>query len=395
MTSAAVSRLQLGITDDICSIEAEAWNRLARLDSYSPFLEHEFLSSVEQSGCASPETGWYPRHFLLFDSGRLIAAAPAYVKTHSMGEFVFDQGLAQAAMDMGRSYYPKLVATLPFTPSPGYRFLIDPDYDETAVTVLLINGMKDFRDEGELGSLSVLFTDPEWEDVLKNSSSESSPMLEWTHQYFLWKNEDFKGFDDYLARFRKNQRRNIRRERASILDAGIRISVLTGEELTEAIMDRMYQLYLTTNELFGPWAAFFLNRDWFREIGRCWANRILIFAAWLPGDSIPSAMSMVIKKNNLMVGRYWGTTEYIRNLHFELCYYAPIEYAIEENITEFDPGMGSPHKARRGFRSRGNRSFHDITDPELSALFNAALSEANRDENILIAELNESIPWGK
>ena len=389
MTSGADRRLLLSITDSICSIESEAWNRLAVRDEYSPFLEYEFLASVEESGCASAETGWYPRHFIIKYSGRLVAAAPAYVKTHSMGEFVFDQGLAQAVMDMGLTYYPKLVATLPFTPSPGYRFLVDPDYDRETIIHAILRGMKTFRDQTELGSTSILFADPEWEGIPEVPDS----MLQWAHQYFIWENENFTGFDDYVSRFKKSQRRNIMRERASIRDAGIGIRVLTGVELNKSVMDRMYDYYRTTNENFGPWAAFFLNRDWFRNIGRRWPNRVMIFGAWLPGESEPVAMSMVVRKNKMMVGRYWGCRHYVRNLHFELCYYAPVEYAIREGITRYDPGMGSPHKARRGFRSREFHSFHDFTDPEVSSLFRAVLSDANRAERELIDELDGSIPW--
>ena len=147
-------RLTLSVCGALTDIPAEQWNRLASAARYSPFLEHEFLASVESSGCAGPETGWYPRHFVLRADNRIIAAAPAYAKTHSMGEFVFDQGLAQAVMGMNKAYYPKLVATLPFTPAPGYRFLTDPDYDEAALTRTLCDAMAVYRDEAGLASHS-------------------------------------------------------------------------------------------------------------------------------------------------------------------------------------------------------------------------------------------------
>jgi predicted N-acyltransferase len=395
VTSDAAPKLHLSIVDDIRTIPAEDWNRLAARDEYSPFLEHEFLASIEESQCAAPETGWYPRHFILKESGRLVAAAPAYVKTHSMGEFVFDQGLAHAVTEMGLPYYPKLVATLPFTPTPAYRFLIDPEYDEQAITKILMAGMKSFTDQAELGSYSILFAKPDWEESLEFWLDSGSPetVSRWSHQYFIWENENYQDFADYTGRFKKGQRRNILRERASLRDAGVSIRVLTGSDLTESTMDDMYDFYRLTNDQFGPWAAFFLNREWFQDIGRRWAHRVLIFAAFEQGEDEAVAMSMVIRKNGTMVGRYWGARRFISNLHFELCYYAPVEYAIREGITRFDPGMGSPHKARRGFRSRRFQSFHVFSNPEVSTLFNSVLPDANRAEQEAINNLDASIPW--
>lgn len=387
--------LQLSVLDDIRSVEPEEWNRLAGMDTYSPFLEHDFLASLEISGCAAPETGWYPRHFVLKDSGRLVAAAPAYVKTHSMGEFVFDQGLAQAVSEMGLNYYPKLVATLPFTPTPGYEFLIDPKYDKQAVTDVLLGGMKTFTEQAELGSYSVLFADSSWERYLERwaEPDEAEAVSRWSHQYFIWENEGYADFAEFVSCFRKGQRRNILRERSSLQDSSVEIRVLTGSEITDSVMNRMFEFYEVTNTQFGPWAAFFLNREWFQDIGRRWRHRILIFAAYIPGEPDAVAMSMVIRKNGMMVGRYWGADRFIRNLHFELCYYAPVEYAISEGISRFDPGMGSPHKARRGFRSREYRTYHSFSNPEISRLFNSVLPDANQAERDAIEELDTSIPW--
>ena len=398
-------RLTLSIAGNINDIPAEEWNRIASNDLYSPFLEHEFLASVEATGCADPENGWYPRHFVLRSDERIIAAAPAYAKTHSMGEFVFDQGLAQAVMSMDKEYYPKLVATLPFTPSPGYRFLTDPEYDEFFLTQTLSEGMRAYRDEAGLASHSLLFADPAWETISflarpedrsvspEGAASAPEGFLPWVHQFFLWENDSYRSFDDYLARFNKNQRRNIRRERQSVAESGLCVEALTGSALTEAAMDRMFEFYRSTNENFGPWAAFFLNREWFHHIGRRWSHRVILFSAIRPENGSTVAMSMLVRKGTRLIGRYWGASEHVPNLHFELCYYAPIEFAVAEGIESFDPGMGSPHKARRGFRSREFISYHSFADAGNSALFAAVLLRANRGERELIRELNESIPW--
>jgi len=388
LTPSEPSAMQLSVTDDISTVSADDWNHLAQQENYSPFLEHEFLLSLEQSHCASAANGWYPRHFLLKDSKKLIAAAPTYIKTHSMGEFVFDQSLAQAVMALGKNYYPKLVATLPFTPSPGYRFLIDSAFSRTAVSDVLLKGMNELRRKVQLASSSILFVDPQWDFRFENH-------LCWVHQYFLWENSDYRNFEDYLSRFRKKQRRNIIRERTSIAEQGICVRALTGDEITSDLMDRMYEYYLNTNESFGPWAALYLNREWFRRVGSIWKHRILLFGAWMDGDSEPIALSMVIRKNRLMVGRYWGCNRYLKNLHFELCYYAPVEYAIREGVKQFDPGMGSVHKVRRGFGSREFVSYHIFSDSEIATLFQALLPQANAMERESIQLLDASIPWSK
>ena len=385
--------LTLSVCGALTEIPPEQWNRLASAAPYSPFLEHEFLASVESSGCAGPETGWYPRHFVLRDDTRIIAAAPAYAKTHSMGEFVFDQGLAQAVMGMNKTYYPKLVATLPFTPAPGYRFLTDPDYDEAALTRTLCEGMAVYRDQAGLASHSILFTDPAWEPPSPGPHRTESPFHPWAHQYFLWENDSYSGFDDYLARFNKNQRRNIRRERQSVRESGLSIRHLTGSDITDALMNRMYDFYRSTNDNFGPWAAFYLNREWFQTIGQTWPRRIILFAAFPPDTDEPIAMSLVVRKGDQMIGRYWGASRYVPNLHFELCYYAPIEFAVSRGIASFDPGMGSAHKARRGFGSREFISYHSFADSEVSELFAAVLHQANRGEREAIRALDESVPW--
>ena len=384
--------LTLSVSGTITDIPADQWNRLASGSLYSPFLEHEFLASVESSGCAAPETGWYPRHFVLRADNRIIAAAPAYAKTHSMGEFVFDQGLAQAVMGMNKPYYPKLVAALPFTPSPGYRFLLDADYDEAALTRTLCEGMAIYRDQSELASHSILFADPRWEPPSPPDSPQST-FHRWAHQYFLWENNSYSSFDDYLARFNKNQRRNIRRERQSVRESGLHIDRLTGADLTDAVMDRMYDFYRSTNENFGPWAAFYLNREWFQTIAECWSHRIILFtAAPSPADA-PIAISLIVRKGSQMIGRYWGASRRVPNLHFELCYYAPIEFAVNQGIASFDPGMGSLHKARRGFGSREFISYHSFADSEVSEFFAAVLHRVNRGEREAIRALDESIPW--
>ncbi len=387
------NKFSFNVMDSIHRVDASQWNLFAQREEYSPFLEYEFLAALESAGCASPTTGWYPAHFILNAGERIIGIAPAYIKTHSMGEFIFDQGLAHALMNMGKKYYPKLVGTLPFTPSPGYRFLVDPDHDETVVTQALLEGMSAYCDRMELASHSLLFLDPDWKAF--NSSPSKNSFSSWEHQYYLWENRSYTAFYDYLDRFNKNQRRNIRRERDSVKSQGIEVKCFSGKDVTESIMDKMFDFYQATNEKFGMWAAFFLNRQCFHDLGRNWGHRLIIFAAFHARSDEPVAMSLLVNKDKHLIGRYWGASEFIQNLHFELCYYSPLEYAIQNDIKFFDPGMGSTHKTRRGFGSRHFLSCHLFSDMEINQLFKILLHEANRCEHENIEKLNESVPWSK
>jgi len=383
--------MQLSIVSTLDSISRQEWNRLAERDEYSPFLEYQFLHSLELTGCTIPDTGWYPNHFVLSKPDGLVGVAPAYVKTNSNGEFIFDQDIAARVIEVGLDYYPKLVATLPFTPCPGYEFLTSERVDTEEQNSRIIEGMRDFTYRSKCGSASILFPSSCFDEKLQAVEH----LKPWRHQYFLWLNEGYGTFDDYLHRFNKNQRRNIARERASIRNRGIAIRIHTNEEIDSYLMSLMFKFYCNTNQRFGPWGAFFLNEEWFCYIAEVWAHRIILIAAYLPEYEVPIAMSMLIRKNQHLYGRYWGDMFYVPNLHFELCYYAPIEYAITQRIRDFDPGMGSYHKARRGFGSYCFNSFHDYTDGEVREYFSYLTGLCHREELNLIEQLNNSVPWAK
>jgi len=383
--------MRLSIVNSIDSISQQEWNQIAEKDEYSPFLEYQFLHSVESAGCVTPNTGWHPNHFVLSGPDGLVGAAPAYVKTNSGGEFIFDQGIAAQVIGAGLNYYPKLVATLPFTPCPGYQFLSSGKADIEEQSAYIMEGMREFTYRSEYGSASILFPSPGFDKKLQKVEH----LNPWNHQYFLWLNEGYETFDDYLRCFNKNQRRNIIRERASIRNQGIAVRIYGGEEIESHLMNLMFKFYLNTNRNFGPWGAFFLNEEWFCRIARVWAHRIVLLAAYLPKCEIPIAMSMLIRKNRHLYGRYWGAMLYIPNLHFELCYYAPIEYAIAERIRDFDPGMGSSHKARRGFQSYSFNSYHDYTNKAVREYFSRLTSLCDQEESKLIKQLNDSVPWAR
>lgn len=391
MTSDAKRSMQLSIADRIDSIKQQEWNQIAEQDEYSPFLEYQFLHSVELAGCAAPNAGWHPNHFVLNGPDGLIGAAPAYVKTNSSGEFIFDHAIAAQVIGAGLNYYPKLVATLPFTPCPGYQFLTSDKADIEEQNSCIMEGMREFTYQSKYGSASILFPSSCFDKRLQEVENLNS----WSHQYFLWLNQDYETFDDYLCSFNKNQRRNIVRERASIRNQGIRVRIYTGEEIDSYLMSLMFKFYHNTNRNFGLWGAFFLNEEWFCYIAKVWAHRIVLIAAYMPKYEIPIAMSMLIRKNRHLYGRYWGDMFYIPNLHFELCYYTPIEYAITQRISDYDPGMGSRHKARRGFRSYCFNSYHDYTNKAVREYFSHFASLCNQEESNLIKQLNDSVPWAR
>lgn len=380
---------QLSIVNSIDSISSREWNQIAEKDEYSPFLEYQFLHSVELTGCVAPDKGWYPNHFVLRGPDGIIGAAPAYVKTNSDGEFIFDQGIAAQVIASGLYYYPKLLATLPFTPCPGYKFLSSDKADTEEQNSRIIEGMREFTYRGGYGSSSISFPSSDFDEELKGVEH----LNPWSHQYFLWLNEDYRTFDDYLHCFNKNQRRNIARERASIRNQGIEVKIYTGEKINSFLMSLMFRFYYNTNRKFFPWGAYFLNEEWFSHIAGVWAHRIILIAAYLPKYEMPIAMSMLIRKNQHLYGRYWGDAFYIPNLHFELCYYTPIEYAIAQKISDFDPGMGSSHKTRRGFRSYCFNSYHDYTNKAVREYFRYLTTLCEREELDLIEQLNDSVPW--
>jgi len=368
-------------------IPQKEWDRLAD-PIPNPFLEWEFLRQLERSGSIAPETGWYPRHLLVRENDILIAAAPLYIKMHSMGEFVFDFAWADVAQQLGVRYYPKLVGTVPATPSVGYRFLTDPDGDTRALTRFMLEEIHAFCRDAELGGVSFLFTDSHWQHMIAHEG-----FVGWKHQSYLWRNPGYRTFDDYLAEFRKNQRRNIRRERASMEEQGITMRALHGDEIPRHYFSLMYEYYENTNEQFGPWAAKFLNREFFTGLYEGYRHRLVFAAAYRQGQEDPIALSFLVVKDRRMIGRYWGSQGYYDNLHFNACYYTPIEWAINNGIEEFDPGMGSPHKIRRGFMAMENFSLHHFYDKRMQMIMQGNISKINAYEQANIDELNAGLPF--
>ncbi|HWR91234.1 MAG TPA: GNAT family N-acetyltransferase [Desulfobacterales bacterium] len=371
----------------LSEVQREAWNALA-LPLETPFLEWDWLQLMEASGSTGAETGWIPRHLTVWSGRELVAAAPLYVKTHSAGEFVFDHAWADVAGRLNRPYYPKLVGMTPFTPMIGYRFLMAPGLDEVDLTARMLEEIERFCRYHGLAGSSYNFVDPQWAERIAGRG-----FCPWAHQSFVWENEGFSDFEDYLSGFNANQRRNIRRERRRLAQRGIRVDMISGDDLPAELYERMHLFYAWTNDQFGPWGCKYLTENFFGLLSDRFRGR-LVFA--VASDDTrrgpPVGMALLVAKGNNLYGRYWGCAREVEFLHFEACYYRPIEWAIGGGIRRFDPGMGGGHKLRRGFKAVPNFSLHRFMDPVLRQIMEKHIAAINRLEHEEIAALNRHLP---
>jgi predicted N-acyltransferase len=373
----------------IAEISQVEWDELAK-PLKTPFLEWEWLNNIETSGSATPKNGWQPCHLTIYRDGRLIAAAPLYIKGHSYGEFVFDQEWANLAYRLGVQYYPKLLGMTPFTPAVGYRFLIAPGEDERELTDITIEAIDSFCDRNKISGCHFLFVDPQWRKLVEDSGFQS-----WLHYSYIWSNKDFTNFDDYLKMFNANQRRNIKRERKSVESAALIVKTFTGEEIPEALFSQIYNFYSNTCDKF-YWGSKYLTRKFFEQLYPNYNDRVVLVAAYQnKSDREPVGMSFCINKGENLYGRYWGCWQEFDCLHFEACYYKPIEWAIDRGIKMFDPGAGGSHKRRRGFPATQNYSLHRFYNRRMSKIFATYIDEINQNEREEIEAINQDLPFSK
>ena len=374
----------------MAEIPQAAWDRLAE-PLETPLLEWQWLHQLEASGSIAPQTGWHPRHLTAWRGDRLVGGAPLYLKSHSMGEFVFDQWWARWAAQAGIAYYPKLVGMSPATPAVGYRFLVDEDAGGADIQREMLRAVDAFCLEAGISGAHLLFVDPTWGAAL-----DGEAFAAWHHQSFLWQNQGCATFDDYLRPFKSIQRRNIRRERDRMRQAGVRFEARTGDKIDPSWADAMFDCYLNTNAQYGPWAARYLNASFFNGIFTHYRHRLLLVAAFRPQDDPrPTALSLLLHKGGQLIGRYWGSAETIKDLHFNMCFYEPIQWAIDHGLQSFDPGAGSAHKIYRGFAAVANTSLHRFYEPHLKMLFQRFIDGINQVELANIAALNAQLPFSR
>ncbi len=323
----------------------------------NPFVSHDFLSALEASGSVGGRTGWQPRHLLAEDtSGALLGSAPCYVKTHSRGEYVFDHGWADAFERAGGDYYPKLQVAVPFTPVTGPRLLALPSTQAAAVRGALAGALAEITTASELSSAHVTFlTETEWRALGERG------FLQRTDQQFHWNNANYTSFDDFLARLASRKRKAIRRERKEALSSGVEVRWLTGSDLTEEAWDAFFMFYMETGSR--KWGRPYLTREFFSIVGEKMRDRILLVMARRAGRWIGGALNFIGRE--AIYGRNWGAIEHHPFLHFELCYYQAIDYAITHKLARVEAGAQGEHKLARGYLPSTTYSAHFIANPAL------------------------------
>ena len=368
--------------ESIAEIDAAGWNSLA--GGGQPFLRHEFLLALEQSGCAVARTGWTPRHLILEDAGgKAVGAMPLYLKAHSRGEFVFDFSWANAYAQLGMSYYPKLLSAVPFTPVRGPRLLCGPD-DARDAAALLIKAAIGYARSESLSSWHVLFPNKTAAEEL----SAAGLILRRDCQ-FHWFNRGYASFADFLATFTAEKRKKAKRERRRVAEAGITFDTLHGGEIDRALWNTVYGFYADTFHRHGHDP--YLNLAFFKLLAASMPERIMLKVARIGRE--PIAVAIFFVGDDALFGRYWGAGANYHSLHFETCYYQGIEYCIEKKLQRFEPGTQGEHKVPRGFVPTLMNSAHFVLDKRLATAIRDYAAREARGVESYAAAVNEHVPY--
>lgn len=375
--------MNLRIIDDITQLAAADWNALEGTDN--PFLRHEFLAALEQSGCVSPNHGWQPRHLALYDDHQsLIGAAPLFLKSHSWGEYIFDWAWANAYMRAGLDYYPKLTGAIPFTPATGNRLLVLAGHDQSWVREQLSAAAIELATLHNASSLHWLFTTEEEKHQLAGHG-----LLPRSSFQFHWSNNDYTCFDDFLSGMTSRKRKKVRRERRYVSDAGIEMHRVPGEACTTADWDRFYRFYRRTIMIHG--ASAYLNREFFEQLGATMPGNVHLLFARDQGNTVAGAL--FLEGGDTLYGRYWGSDDDYHSLHFETCYYSPIEYCINTGLRRFEAGAQGRHKLARGFLPSPTHSAHWVREPQFRQAIADYLKYESQGVSEEISELGQDSPF--
>jgi uncharacterized protein len=354
---------------------------------YNPFISHDFLSALELSRSVGARSGWQPMHLLAEDAdGTLRGVVPCYAKSHSRGEYVFDYGWAEAYEHAGGSYYPKLQISVPFTPATGRRLLVRSGPRAAAVQVSLADALIEVCRRCDASSVHVTFpTEQEWRLLGEHG------FLMRTHQQFHWENGGYDTFDSFLGALASRKRKTIRRERQDSLSGGIEVHWLTGSDLSEGVWDAFFDFYMETGSR--KWGRPYLTRAFYSLVGEKMCDRILLVMAKRAGRWIAGAINFI--GSDTLFGRHWGAIEHHPFLHFELCYYQAIQYAIEHKLARVEAGAQGEHKIARGYLPRTTYSAHYVRDLGLRR----AIADFLKRERAYVAaaaeELSEAAPFRK
>jgi predicted N-acyltransferase len=366
--ASASTDLTLRVIPAIAECDAAAWDACANPASeqtellsqdipYNPFISYAFLDALEASGSATSRNGWQPQHVLAEGpDGAILGVVPCYLKSHSRGEYVFDRGWAEAYERAGGSYYPKLQVSVPFTPATGRRLLARPSPEAEKIRSGLTAGLIELCRRHEASSVHVTFMpQPECAGFVAHG------FLHRTDQQFHWENADYTSFGAFLEALSARKRKTIKRERRDALAPGITVHWLSGSDLTEQVWDAFFEFYMETGSR--KWGRPYLTRKFYSLIGQSMTDKIVLIMAKRAGRFIAGAINFI--GSETLFGRHWGAIEHHPFLHFELCYYQAIDYAIAHKLKRVEAGAQGEHKLARGYLPVTTHSAHYIVDPGL------------------------------
>jgi len=337
--------------NSLAQVDFVLWNNLAG-DAY-PFLRHEFLLALEQSGAVSEQTGWLPNHLLVVDDDELLAVMPLYLKQHSRGEYIFDNQWAQAYRQYGLAYYPKWLTSIPFTPCQGARFCIKEHIDGREIFQLMLNAVKDLSEQNGMSSWHCLFPDAGQLELLRSQGLNIREDVQ-----FHWFNKGYHDFDDFLQTLKAGKRKMIKRERQRVSEQGVELRRVAGRDVSTLQWEIFFRFYAMTYLKKGSQP--YLNPAFFQQLAAQMGERIVLVFAVKEDQYVGAALSFI--GNDTLYGRYWGCCEEYNALHFEACYYQGIDYCIEHGLKRFDSGAQGEHKIARGFEPVTTYSAHWIKD---------------------------------
>ena len=370
--------MKIELASSLSNVDKNQWNKLNICNH--PFTSYEFLNALETSDSVSTKTGWTPKHILVKNAANnLIGASPNYLKMHSYGEYIFDHSWANAFENAGGQYYPKLLSAIPFTPATGPRMLLSPQKNNNdEILKLIIGTYEQLVKNNNLSSAHINFITKQLSDTLNERNWIKREGLQ-----FHWYNKKYQSFDDFLDELKSTKRKAIKKERKKINEYGLTIERLTGDALNVKIWDSFYEFYLSTIDK--KWGGAYLTKDFFYSINRSMKNKILLVIAKKNNDIIAGALNFV--GENTLYGRNWGSKLDIPFLHFELCYYQAIEYAIENKIQIVEAGAQGHHKIQRGYIATSTYSAHyiqnDSFDKAVRGFVEMEANEVNKQIEII------------
>ena len=386
----ATGHADLGAVENLDTL-APASPALAAKPRYNPFVSHAFFTALEKSNSACPRTGWGPRHLIARTGGRIVGIVPCYLKSHSQGEYVFDRGWADAYERAGGQYYPKLQAAVPFTPATGPRLLIRDSVgvervDVERVGAALAGGLMGLCDATDASSVHVTFArESEWRFLAARG------FLQRTDQQFHFHNDGYQTFDDFLATLNSRHRKAIKRERRDALANGITVHALTGSDITEEAWDAFFEFYMQTGSR--KWGRPYLTRQFYALIGDSMSDDVALIMARRNGRWIAGAINFI--GSDTLFGRHWGAVEHHPFLHFEVCYYQAIDFAIRRGLRRVEAGAQGEHKIARGYLPQTTYSAHYIADRGLRQAVGDYLEREREYVAEAGRELSEASPFRK